>query len=127
MATKVDKKKSLSQIATEGLEAGSLVSQAANGVGGAASSIVQSVTGAAASAAANAPGNLAAEAAKDVVDAAKEAASGVGQYFAKWMVNGALLLAGIVLMVYGVMVAVRPRDRAFSLPSMPSMPVPVPV
>ncbi len=38
--------------------------------------------------------------------------------------NIVLLLAGAALVVYGIMVAVRPRESAFSLPRMP-MPVPV--
>jgi len=42
----------------------------------------------------------------------------------KLLVTGVLLLAGAVLVVYGIMVAVRPRESAFSLPKMP---VPVPV
>lgn len=41
-------------------------------------------------------------------------------------VNGVLLLAGAILVVYGIMVAVRPRESALSLPKMP-MPMPVPV
>lgn len=40
------------------------------------------------------------------------------------VIKGVLLLAGAVLVVYGIMVAVRPRESAFSLPRMP-MPVPV--
>lgn len=39
-------------------------------------------------------------------------------------INMVLLLAGAVLLVYGVMVAVRPREGALSLPKLP---VPVPV
>ena len=36
-----------------------------------------------------------------------------------------LLLAGAFLVVYGIMVAVRPRDRALSLPTPKAVPVPV--
>lgn len=42
----------------------------------------------------------------------------------KFAVTAVLLLAGMVLVVYGIMVAVRPRESAFSLPRMP-MPIPV--
>lgn len=45
----------------------------------------------------------------------------------KWLnllLTGVLLLAGAALVVYGIMVAVRPRESGFSLPRMP---VPVPV
>ncbi len=42
----------------------------------------------------------------------------------KIVLTGVLLLAGAVLIVYGIMVAVRPRESALSLPKMP---VPVPV
>lgn len=43
----------------------------------------------------------------------------VGEIFAqlgKFALTGTLLLVGAVLVVYGIMVAVRPRDRALSLP-----------
>lgn len=49
-----------------------------------------------------------------------EVLSGAG----KLVITGVLLLAGAVLVVYGIMVAVRPRESAFNLPRMP-MPVPV--
>jgi hypothetical protein len=35
----------------------------------------------------------------------------------KLVLTGVLLLAGAVLVIYGIMVAVRPRDRAFSIPT----------
>ena len=38
--------------------------------------------------------------------------------------KGALLLIGAFLVVYGIMIAVRPRESAFNLPK-PPMPVPV--
>ena len=41
----------------------------------------------------------------------------------KFSTTAILLLAGAVLVVYGIMVAIRPRESAFSLPRM--MPVPV--
>jgi membrane-bound lytic murein transglycosylase B len=44
-------------------------------------------------------------------------------FIGKEAITGVLLLAGAVLIVYGIMVAVRPRERAFSVPT----PVPVPV
>jgi Transglycosylase SLT domain len=65
---------------------------------------------------------------EDGVDKAKKAAStgwvsealeGAG----KIVLTGVLLLAGAVLVVYGIMVAVRPRESAMSLPKV--MPVPV--
>jgi hypothetical protein len=37
-------------------------------------------------------------------------------FLSTWAVKGILLLAGAVLMIYGVMVAVRPRERALSIP-----------
>jgi hypothetical protein len=44
---------------------------------------------------------------------------GVWGKLAKLALNFVLLLAGAVLVVYGIMVAVRPRDRALSIPSIP--------
>jgi len=43
----------------------------------------------------------------------------------KLLVDGVLLLAGAVLVVYGIMVAVRPRESAFSVPLPKAVPVPV--
>lgn len=42
----------------------------------------------------------------------------------KVLVNSGLVIVGLVLMVYGLMVAVRPRETAFSVP-MPSFSVPL--
>ena len=43
----------------------------------------------------------------------------IGEIFAKlggFALTGILLLAGALLVVYGIMVAVRPRERATSIP-----------
>jgi hypothetical protein len=54
-----------------------------------------------------------------------EAAEGFSwEKLANLGVEFVLLLAGAILVVYGIMVAVRPRESALSLPKMP-MPVPV--
>ncbi len=50
---------------------------------------------------------------------------GVWEDAGQLLLKGVLLLAGAFLVVYGIMVAVRPRDSAMSLPK--AMPVPVPV
>jgi Phage tail lysozyme len=42
------------------------------------------------------------------------------------VLKGVLLLAGAILVIYGIMVAVRPPDRALSVPKVPAM-LPVPV
>ena len=42
------------------------------------------------------------------------------------VLKGVLLLAGAILVIYGIMVAVRPPDRALGLPKVPAM-LPVPV
>jgi hypothetical protein len=49
---------------------------------------------------------------------------GIEAFVLKVALNGALLLAGLALVVYGVMVAVRPRESAFSIPT-PPIPIPV--
>jgi hypothetical protein len=36
--------------------------------------------------------------------------------FAKWALTGVLLVIGAVLIIYGIMVAVRPRESAFAVP-----------
>ncbi len=59
--------------------------------------------------------------------AAESAAEAIGfswSSLTSFAVTAVLLLAGAVLVVYGIMVAVRPREGALSLPKMP---VPVPV
>lgn len=65
-------------------------------------------------------GKTAEEVGKEAGNAAKKAATGwVGEitgFLGKEVVAGVLLLAGAVLVVYGIMVAVRPRERAFSVP-----------
>lgn len=48
--------------------------------------------------------------------AAKEAAEGLAGEIGKIVLNTVLLLAGMVLVVYGIMVAVRPPEKAFSVP-----------
>lgn len=61
-------------------------------------------------------------------EAAKAAAKAFESLFGKFgnlVVNGVLLLAGAVLVVYGIMVAVRPSESALSLPK--EIPIPVPV
>lgn|GEM_PF-2781560 len=50
----------------------------------------------------------------------------VGEGPLKLGVELLLILAGLALLVYGVMVAVRPRERALSLPRLP-VPVPLPI
>lgn len=57
---------------------------------------------------------------KALEDAAKFSWPQLGEF----AVTAVLLLAGAVLVVYGIMVAVRPRESALSLPKMP---IPVPV
>jgi Lysozyme like domain len=65
--------------------------------------------------------------ASEGLEAADEAAGGFLQTSAGELVlKGVLLLAGAILVIYGIMVAVRPPDRALSLPRMPAM-LPVPV
>jgi hypothetical protein len=58
------------------------------------------------------------------LDVAKKAVatSWVGELLAgagKLLVSAGLLLAGLFLVVYGIMAAVRPRERAFALPRIP--------
>jgi hypothetical protein len=55
--------------------------------------------------------------------AVEEALSGGKTFALKVAINSLLMLAGLALIVYGVMVAVRPRESAFSIP----IPAPVPV
>lgn len=65
---------------------------------------------------------------RGIVDEGEEKLEQIGKSVlpevGKVVLTGILLLAGAVLVVYGIMVAVRPRESAFSLPRMP-MPVPV--
>ena len=69
-----------------------------------------------------APGSLAGGA----VEAAKAAVSTrIFKDLTKFALYAALLIIGAVLVIYGFMVAVRPPDKALSLPRFP-MPVPVP-
>lgn len=42
--------------------------------------------------------------------------AGIAGEVGKWILGAVLLAAGAVLIVYGIMVAVRPRERAFSIP-----------
>jgi hypothetical protein len=43
-----------------------------------------------------------------------------------FVVNAILVIAGAFLAIYGIMIAVRPREQAFSLPKVPAM-MPMPV
>jgi hypothetical protein len=64
---------------------------------------------------------------EDAEKAASKATAWVGEltsFAGKEVITGVLLLAGAFLIVYGIMVAVRPRESAMSLPRMP---IPVPV
>lgn len=45
--------------------------------------------------------------------------------FGKLAITGVLLIAGAVLVVYGIMVAVRPRESALSIPLPKAVPIPV--
>lgn len=69
-----------------------------------------------------------AEAGKAIDEAPRKGAEAVAKAFQKkWLELGVtliLVLAGALLLVYGVAVAVRPRESAFSLPKMPAV-VPV--
>jgi Phage tail lysozyme len=51
-----------------------------------------------------------------VPEAIGNAVTSISEGLVGWAVKIPLLLAGVVLMIYGVMVAVRPRDRALSIP-----------
>jgi hypothetical protein len=70
-------------------------------------------------------GALVKKATKAAQKPAEEALSATEKFMLKVAINGLLILAGLVLVVYGVMVAVRPRESAFSIPS--GVPIPVPV
>ena len=56
--------------------------------------------------------------------AEKAAAAFSWEGLSKFAITAVLLVAGAILVVYGIMVAVRPREGALALPKMP---VPVPV
>jgi hypothetical protein len=56
---------------------------------------------------------------------AEEALSTTETFVLKVMLNSVLLLAGLFLIVYGVMVAVRPRESAMSIPVPHVAPIPV--
>lgn len=55
----------------------------------------------------------------------KEALSATEKFVLQVALNSVLLLAGLFLIVYGVMVAVRPRESAMSIPVPRVMPIPV--
>jgi hypothetical protein len=63
-----------------------------------------------------------------VIEAAEAVPKFLGSFWGKlgtFAVTGVLLLAGAFLVVYGIMVAVRPRESAFSIPFPKVAPVPV--
>jgi hypothetical protein len=47
---------------------------------------------------------------------AEQAVGGAENLALKVLVNGMLILVGVFLIAYGIMVAVRPRESAFSVP-----------
>jgi Transglycosylase SLT domain len=61
-----------------------------------------------------------------------EAGKGTGlfgpliEFLGSWAVKGVLLLAGAVLMIYGVMVAVKPATREQHFPTFSRLPIPLP-
>jgi hypothetical protein len=59
------------------------------------------------------------EAAEAIPKAIAAAVSSAEEFLGKTLLEGVLLLAGAMLVVYGIMVAVRPRESAFSLPRIP--------
>lgn len=65
-------------------------------------------------------GEAASQKEAETVNAASSKGTGlVGEIFAAlstFALRGVLLAAGAVLLIYGIMVAVRPRERAFSIP-----------
>lgn len=56
-------------------------------------------------------------------EVAGKALSATGKVVFSVVVKGLLLLAGVVLVIYGIMVAVRPRERALSIPTPALLPV----
>jgi hypothetical protein len=72
--------------------------------------------------------NLPEDAEKGAKALAGAATGWVGEitsFLGKELVTGVLLLAGAALVVYGIMVAVRPRESALSIPKPGFMPIPV--
>lgn len=60
-------------------------------------------------------GKAGSSAGKEAEKGINEALSGTEAFVLKVVVNSALLIIGIALIIYGVMVAVRPPERAMSL------------
>jgi hypothetical protein len=64
----------------------------------------------------------------DKLNAPVEPAGGIFSelitFFKDFAITGTLLLVGAVLVIYGIMVAVRPRENAFGIPR-PPLPLPV--